>query len=623
MRTSNSPGALPAILALAVVVLASGPVSAASLNGQRLKVTGIWNGTEIAAHRFQMRDAQKNPATGQITGHIGDLDFDSRSLSIGPLTINWDEATEFEGLSSSELSSGHVVTAKVRTVGAGKLKARSIEAESEDIEDDEIQILGAITAGRATDVDQQEMTILGVPIVYKLTEIDRAKALSRRPDTRRPDEQFTTQLFGRPLIIGGEIGARTRYRKDHSLDGSEEDDVARIDSDLQLELLYTLNDKWSIFLEGKFDREDEVFREDDDEGSEDEIRRGLMWVYADSLFGSAWGAQIGRQNFNDEREWWWDDDLDAMRLHYFGNRASGFLAIAKEIARESNTQDGIDPEQDGVVRWLGHAAIRIAYSHALEVFALHQDDRSGQALLGDISAVEDETDADLDWFGFRLGGKPSLGDLGRLKYWADFAWVRGSETLYELDDLDSGDFLVESVVSNRVRGHALDAGFSWTTELPLQPTFTLHYARGSGDTDPDDGVSNAFRPTGLEDNNAKYNGVDRFRYYGELTRPDLTNVEIATLSLGFELLPDSSIEFVFHRYRQPQPSSLLEFGRIDAKLDGISDDIGYELDVVVGLEEWTHLEMEFVAGIFQAGRAYGQFAGERAFTFDLKIEYNF
>ena len=37
--------------------------------------------------------------------------------------------------------------------------------------------------------------------------------------------------------------------------------------------------------------------------------------------------QIGRQGFKDKREWWWDNDLDAVRLHFSEGSLKGEISI--------------------------------------------------------------------------------------------------------------------------------------------------------------------------------------------------------------------------------------------------------------------------------------------------------
>ena len=40
------------------------------------------------------------------------------------------------------------------------------------------------------------------------------------------------------------------------------------------------------------------------------------WIHFGKLFGTNLELQIGRQNFEEKREWWWDEDLDSIRFYY-------------------------------------------------------------------------------------------------------------------------------------------------------------------------------------------------------------------------------------------------------------------------------------------------------------------
>ncbi len=64
-------------------------------------------------------------------------------------------------------------------------------------------------------------------------------------------------------------------------------------------------------------------------------------------------------------------------------------------------------------------------------------------------------------------------------------------------------------------------------------------------------------------------------------------------------------------------------GRIGPDPEGINPSIGQEWDLVVALEEWEHWELEFVAGVFKAGSAYGENSGNIAANVEFKVNYNF
>ena len=108
-----------------------------------------------------------------------------------------------------------------------------------------------------------------------------------------------------------------------------------------------------------------------------------------------------------------------------------------------------------------------------------------------------------------------------------------------------------------------------------------------------------------------------------MLRPELSNLHILTASVGFPIWKNSSIEIVYHRYRQDEPATFLRDVRIDADPLGIRKDIGEELDIVIGLEKWKHLELEFVAARFRAGGAFGNLADETATGLSFELTYNF
>ena len=69
-----------------------------------------------------------------------------------------------------------------------------------------------------------------------------------------------------------------------------------------------------------------------------------------------WHSTFGRQAFADDREWWWDEDLDAIQLSFQNTDWQASLAIAQELAPTSTLDNGIDLDEDNVIRLLGHAA---------------------------------------------------------------------------------------------------------------------------------------------------------------------------------------------------------------------------------------------------------------------------
>ena len=112
------------------------------------------------------------------------------------------------------------------------------------------------------------------------------------------------------------------------------------------------------------------------------------------------------------------------------------------------------------------------------------------------------------FFGLRSLGEVDVFD-DEIEYWADLATVRGK---------DEG---------TDIKGYGFDIGATYELNAPLRPYFTLAYAFGSGDSDPDAGTDKEFRQTGLEGNENKFGGITSFKYYGETFNPELRNLKIS------------------------------------------------------------------------------------------------
>jgi hypothetical protein len=311
-----------------------------------------------------------------------------------------------------------------------------------------------------------------------------------------------------------------------------------------------------------------------------------------------------------------------VRAYLNFGRWSIALATARDVARVSTLGEP-EPADRDLARTLGHVTWRWREGHRAELFYLEQNDRSSSLAPGTTLPEDavDESDADLRWLGLRAMGKTGSGRAGKMSYWVDTAVVRGTEDLADFDTNDDDIATIGSIEHRDVRGWAVDLGASWTLPLDWEPTLTLSYALGSGDDG--EGTDGAFRQTGLDNNNTKFRGVDRFRVYGELLQPELSNLGILTASFGVELGRDRSVEVVYHNYRQQHASDELRDARIDADLTGRSPDVGDELDLVFGFEHWKHLELELVGSAFRSGDAFGELADEWAYAFIGKVNYNF
>lgn len=457
------------------------------------------------------------------------------------------------------------------------------------------------------------------------TPLEIARELGLSGDDSRPEAQRETTLFGKRLIIGGEIGVGSRYRTNFELVPNSDDDDLSFDPEAKLEAIWLPGDKSAVFVSTKLFAETTPYRQ----GGRGEAAAGVeldeAWLLRTDLFKTPLALQVGRQQIQDRREWWWDEDLDSVRLHYFGKRFRAFAAVGREFGYKS-TLGRFDPEDRAIFRALGNARWTWADRNDVEFYALHQDDQSRRNRVGSlvVSDKVDESDATLTWLGLRARGRVKAKFPGKFYYWADIARVRGSEQLNEFDGLDSISDIVTSQANRRVKGWAFDTGISLELPLSFEPYLTLGYARGSGDRTRGDTTDRAFRQTGLHNNNGKFRGLSRFRYYGEVLRPALSNIGIRTVALGIPLGDDHWIETVWHSYRQRVASRRIAESRLDIDPLGTDRRLGKEVNAIYSYRpEISAWELELTAGAFRAGPAFGPERGRWAGLIELKVDYNF
>ncbi len=461
--------------------------------------------------------------------------------------------------------------------------------------------------------------------------------LTEREDKRRPPEPFGIDLGGRRLTVGGEYEIGLGYVRRRVLDrGLPEQDRFLFEQSLELETFYSVGRPLSLFAQARVEMGNDLLPHTFDEVDDLFVERGEMWLASERVAGSPFTVDVGRLNFEDERRWWWDEELDAARVVYETESFEVALALARELAPSRSDRSYVDPDQERVLRLIGEASWDWRPDHALELFLLYQDDRSPTERPGQVVSFEreDEFDGELTWLGARLMGAFDLRASGILGYWLDTGLVRGHERRVVYDQEPDPPLPGRSEVTELLRldvsGWAFDAGLSWMLPLAFEPRIYAGYAVGSGDSTPSDdddatpeNGDDSFRQTEVETNEAGFGGVERFPHYGVLLDPELSNLRIVTLGSGVSLLRSSSLDLVYHEYRMVESSGDLRDLRLELTLTGEHHDVGRELDLVLALEEWERLEFELIGSAFRAGRALGERRGTWSYGGFLVVRFAF
>ena len=309
-----------------------------------------------------------------------------------------------------------------------------------------------------------------------------------------------------------------------------------------------------------------------------DTRLGESFIFLDDLYDKNLDLQAGRMDFDDRREWIYDQNLDGLRAYW------GIGRLVAEFAVTTTLSDGDlwDENTDNYIVYLTDLQRRYAawWVHRKTTRPYEQE---------------------LSHFGVRAFGKwPKRHDS-----WLEVSGIHGRRD----DNRGRAD----------LGGWGMDIGT--TREISRDWYLTTSWAYGQGDDDTRDGSDRNFRQTGLQDNNAKFSGVTSFRYYGELVDPELANLHIGTLGLGYLINETSSLDVVGHYYRQDKASRKLLGSDLDKKANGVDRELGWEVDAILGLRPVPAWDIEIVLGWFNPGKAFEE--SDEAWLGKLQLRYRY
>ena len=383
------------------------------------------------------------------------------------------------------------------------------------------------------------------------------------------------------------------YRRNPDLNSSVRDDTLIITPQLNGHFIYRPTDWLETGMEMVLDREIPVIEESavtlPNGDIEYAVPRKISLRVEQLYLGFKDAADhfrflVGRRNYEDERHWVFDTTLDAVAA---GLRLGKFRAealVGREILLDL---DLIGPGENAVHQQRARRRKDLINTYGLlvdykgiedirlEAYAVFRDDREkieGRPVL----------------VGLHSSGMPS--DI--FSYWTELGLTLGSDEL-----------------SRDLFGYGFDVGATYRfPRLPLHPNITLAIAYGSGGTD---GTNHEFRQTGLQSNETKYGGYAKFRAYGEVLEPELTNLTILTAGIGIFPALNVSIDVVFHHYRLNAFATEVRNGEVTALMNQVpgrsSRDVGNAVDLVFAFRHLFGLQrlgVDLRAGVFFPGDAF-------------------
>ena len=589
-------------LALQYVAMGPGPLLADDPEtgdypiGSRVEIDGRWDGRFLEAVKLVREEPDDFL---EIKGFIDSIDTATKTISVGPFTILVVNETDFDDAENEnkshdleELQPGWRV--EIEGVFEKHLVFRALEIEVETSPDPRKEGLLELEGF----VEAEELDEDGVPIVVVHgvrcrigpgTEIPDGvfrKSAQRRIqwDDRRPstDIRFLDDRLG----IGGRIKYEREVRDNHDL----EEDFASNRTDeawrASLEATWSIDRQRFLFGKGTWKSSNTTEEDELDITANQDLGLEELYYFEQGILDKPISIQVGRMDFDEGREWFYDTSLDAVRLEWeegpYSIEASWSTLLGDPPAAVADRQNRIL-----AARWRQGSRTHIG--------------------LYLIDIVQDRDEPTLNespfFIGFQSHGRKMGGDL---RWWIDGAYVSG------VDGFDKvSAFGIDGSVARRFE------------DLPWEPYLFGGWAWGSGDKDPTDGTNRNFRQTGYEDNNSRYFGVASYRYLGVVTRPELSNLSIVTVGAGVRPRRNVSVDLVFHTYNQVEASTEIRRSRLRMSPDGLHRDLGTELDLVFGMTElWDDFDVELEVGRFQPGPAFSTDADPAWFT-SLQLEYNF
>ena len=519
-----------------------------------------------------------------LIGDVVDVSPSERSFTVLDQKITVSEKTSWKETSFDEIL-GKRVRVKGYYRGPHRFSARtiSLRGKGRDRIEGRCDEANEVVGGVEVLIMKYRLFIpedLPVETERPLSDYELAppRSATEPPRERDEDDLIPGWLrIGEKLTFGLRLELKSRKEKDFNLDASDEEDRADHLLGLRGELSWRPRD--DIYALAGFSAE--RFRRDDDEEGRLSKRKIFLtesFIYLKDLPFEDLDLQVGRQDFDETREWLYDRNLDALRLILSKDR------LRLELSASTVLTDGHDRDEE-TDNFILYASNNDPKRRSAAYVILRESDSFGKERT------------------IHIGGRLLGRWLPRNDCWVEMSHLRGRS--------DGAD----------LEAFALDVGTVWSPKRAGPFHFSVGYAFGSGDGDPNDGTDRSFRQTGLHDNNAKMGSVTSFRYYGELFEPELSNMSIFTVGTGVRIKEKTSIDLVFHKYDQVRASEYLRKTELDLLPDGAHEDLGWELDLVVGSRLHESWELELVAARFFPGSAFA--GADGAFMARGQIRFRF
>lgn len=544
---------------------------------------GMWvtvKGTLVGESEFRVEKVEVGPPGDEnvLTGTVQRMRSPTRFVLLGQ-EVRVDSATRWRGIAAGDVS-GVRLKVEGDYKSNTKLVAEVIsrrEPGRDAIEGriDSLSVAAGVVRMKILHYDCRVPLDAEVEFETPPDQIELApeRTFTFVPTSQRDEDDAVRRLLSLGEVrLGGVLEYEFRERFDQDLDNARPDDRIDTQASLRLEAFWEPGEQGFLLFQLRAQEQRRIDEDDPDE-RRSELRIGEAYGYWRNALGSGWDVQVGRQDFDERREWVYDQELDGLRL--IRSAPNWRVELSATTILSNATQ--ADQDKTNLIAYLSNND----FERQLAAYVVTRLDRRDESAATHI--------------GLRAWGPMA----GGLEGWGEVAWLEGEDAL-----------------GARRRGQGLDLGLLWPL-YERRVWLVAGFAWGSGA----DGADGTFRQTGIADNTDAFGGVTTFRYYGEMFDPELSNMSIATLGVGARIAPQTSLDLVWHRYDQVEAlASLVETG-IRRTPNGVNRALGWELDLVLGSRAIPGLPIEAVLGWFDPGAALP--GEDPAWVARLQLRYQF
>jgi len=422
--------------------------------------------------------------------------------------------------------------------------------------------------------------------------LDSAQTRTERNDDL--DDEFGGGIpIGENMGLYGQLVGAGVYEDNYNIDDTDNEDELALGSRVRLRLHWFAHPSavlvTEVNIQGKINSDNGNIPVQ----SEDLFPRlGENFIYWTNAFGvEDLDFQFGRQDFDDWREWIYDENLDALRAFWSQPTYAVEASISTQIGGNHDVRD----------RGSLNSSLYVSNNRLKRHLA-------GYLFYRDIDPYTRGTTQFTEEKAMHIGMR-ALGEwIPDTKGWADMAYLVGERQ------------------DRNVSAFGYDIGATWSPDFADPFYMTLGYALGRGDTQTT-GTDTRFSQTGFQDNSGRFGGVSSFRYYGELLRPELTNLGIFTAGLGARITRNISLDLVYHDYRFDVVTDDLDvfdpgdFTDLNPDEIAAEADLGWEADLILGIRAHRKWDIKIIGAYFSPGDAFP--GGDDALFARVQVRYRF